>query len=102
MSGRPTPRKDIVVVNTPSHPHSPPPSSQPAKPAPKPAVDSEEPQKYKRPLPQPGDKDYVTGQPIDDEEADKVEKQEADKHAAAKQEADKHAAAKAAAAKKEP
>jgi hypothetical protein len=81
------------MTTTPTHPHSPPPPpQQPAKPASKPAVDSEEPQKYKRPLPQPGDKDYVTGQPISDEEADKVEKQEADKHAAAK----------AAAAKKEP
>ena len=78
------------MSTTPTHPQPPP--QQPAKPASKPAVDSEEPQKYKRPLPQPGDKDYVTGQPISDEEADKVEKQEADKHAAAK----------AAAAKKEP
>jgi hypothetical protein len=75
------------MTTTPTHPQHPP---QPAKPAPK--ADDDGPQKYKRPLPQPGDKDYVTGQPISEEEANKVEKQEADKHAAAK----------AAAAKKEP
>lgn len=28
---------------------------------------------YERPLPQPGDKDYVAGQPVDDAEADKTE-----------------------------
>jgi hypothetical protein len=76
---------------TPTHPHSPPPPQSP-KPASK--ADDEGPPKYKRPLPQPGDKDYVTGQPISDEEADKVEKEEADKHAAVKAAADKAAAKK--------
>jgi hypothetical protein len=30
---------------------------------------------YERPLPQPGDKDYVAGQPVDDAEADETESQ---------------------------
>lgn len=30
---------------------------------------------YDRPLPQPGDKDYVAGQPVDDAEADETENQ---------------------------
>jgi hypothetical protein len=46
----------------------------------------DEPPKYKRPLPQPGDKDYVTGQPATEEEADKIEQEEAEKHAARQQE----------------
>ena len=76
------------MVTTPTHPQPPP--TPPAKPPAKPA--DEEPPKYKRPLPKPGDKDYVAGQPVSDEEADKVEKEVAAKHAAAK----------AAAAKQEP
>jgi hypothetical protein len=43
---------------------------------------SDEPPKYKRPLPLPGDKDYVTGQPASEEEADRIEKEVADKYAA--------------------
>ena len=54
--------------------HSNPPASKPA---------DDGPPKFKRPLPKPGDKDYVVGQPTTDEEADKVEKEEAEKHAAA-------------------
>lgn len=34
------------------------------------------PQKYKRPLPQPGDSDYVQGQPVNEEEADRVERED--------------------------
>jgi hypothetical protein len=49
----------------------------------------DEPPKYKRPLPQPGDKDYVTGQPATEEEADKIEQEEAEKHAARLQEKEK-------------
>lgn len=30
---------------------------------------------YERPLPQPGDKDYVAGQPVTEEEADATEKE---------------------------
>jgi hypothetical protein len=68
-----------VTNTTPSQPAKP--AAPPAPPA-KPADDG--PVKYKRPLPQPGDKDYVVGQPTTDEEADKVEKEEAAKHEAAK------------------
>jgi hypothetical protein len=80
----------------PAQPTHPAPTHPPAStPTPKAAAvaDDDAPPKYKRPLPKPGDKDYVTGQPVDDAEADKVEKEVADKHAAAK------AAAKAVSAK---
>jgi hypothetical protein len=71
------------------------PTPQPPPQSPKPASKGTDdaPPKYKRPLPQPGDKDYVAGQPVSDEEADKVEKEVADK-AAAKAAADKAAATK--------
>jgi hypothetical protein len=48
-----------------------------------PSPDLREPQKYDRPLPQPGDRNYVVGQPIDDAEADKVEKEQHERFAAA-------------------
>jgi hypothetical protein len=47
-------------------------------------------------LAQPGDKDYVTGAPTTDEEADRIEKEEVDKHAAVLKEAKDRAAAAAA------
>lgn len=34
------------------------------------------PQKFKRPLPQPGDNDYVQGQPVNEEEARRVEQED--------------------------
>jgi hypothetical protein len=73
----------------PNHPQPPVPPArpaqptQPAKPQAPPSSDLQPPQKYERPLPQPGDKDYVVGQPIDDEEADKVEKEQNERYAAA-------------------
>jgi hypothetical protein len=84
------------MANAPQHPA--PPAQPPSKPAPPPLEeDAFPPQKFKRPLAQPGDKDYVTGQPTTDEEADRIEKEEADKHAAAKAAREKaQAAAKAA------
>jgi hypothetical protein len=68
--------------------------------APTPAEDPPAPKKYKRPLPQPGDKDYVTGQPSSEEEADAIEKAEAEKYAHAK--ATREAEAKAREAAKAP
>ena len=43
------------------------------------------PQKFKRPLPQPGDPDYVAGQPVNEEEAARMEKLEEDRYAYAQQ-----------------
>ena len=43
------------------------------------------PQKFKRPLPQPGDPDYVAGQPVNEEEARRMEKLEEDRYAYAQQ-----------------
>ena len=62
----------------PAKPHSPS-QSAPATPA---SEQRTPPQKYERPLPQPGDKDYVAGQPIDEEEANKVEKEQDERYAA--------------------
>ena len=39
------------------------------------------PQKFRRPLPQPGDPDYVAGQPVNEEEAARMEKLEEDRYA---------------------
>ena len=39
------------------------------------------PQKFKRPLPQPGDPDYVAGQPVNEEEAARMEQLEEDRYA---------------------
>jgi hypothetical protein len=86
-----------------NHANQPAPPAKPAQAPPAAKPEDDAPVKYKRPLPKPGDKDYVVGQPVDDAEADKVEKEEAEKHAAAKkakEEADKHAAAAAAPDKK--
>jgi hypothetical protein len=75
----------------PAPPARPPQPAQPAKPSSPPpsglATEPQPPQKYDRPLPQPGDKDYVVGQPIDDEEADKVEKEQNERFAAAQKSA---------------
>ena len=38
------------------------------------------PQKFKRPLPQPGDNDYVAGQPVNEEEAARMEQVEEDRY----------------------
>jgi hypothetical protein len=38
------------------------------------------PQKFKRPLPQPGDPDYVAGQPVNEEEARRMEQVEEDRY----------------------
>jgi hypothetical protein len=38
------------------------------------------PQKYKRPLPQAGDPDYVAGQPVNEEEAQRMEQLEEDRY----------------------
>jgi hypothetical protein len=38
------------------------------------------PQKFKRPLPQPGDPDYVAGQPVNEEEAARMEQVEEDRY----------------------
>ena len=43
------------------------------------------PQKFKRPLPQAGDPDYVAGQPVNEEEAQRMEKLEEDRYAYAQQ-----------------
>jgi hypothetical protein len=43
------------------------------------------PQKFKRPLPQAGDPDYVAGQPVNEEEAARMEKLEEDRYAYAQQ-----------------
>jgi hypothetical protein len=43
------------------------------------------PQKFRRPLPQPGDPDYVAGQPVNEEEAARMEKLEEDRYAYAQQ-----------------
>lgn len=67
-----------------SNSQPPAPPAQPAKPqSPPVATELHPPQKYDRPLPQPGDKDYVVGQPIDDAEADRVEKEQEERYAAA-------------------
>ena len=73
-----------------NHPQPPAPPARPAQPAqpakpqaPSPSSAEPHPQKYDRPLPQPGDKDYVVGQPIDDAEADRVEKEQEERYAAA-------------------
>lgn len=39
------------------------------------------PQKFKRPLPQPGDNDYVQGQPVNEEEARRVEQEDEERFA---------------------
>jgi hypothetical protein len=39
------------------------------------------PQKFRRPLPQPGDNDYVAGQPVNEEEASRMEQLEEDRYA---------------------
>ena len=39
------------------------------------------PQKFKRPLPQPGDSDYVQGQPVNEEEARRVEQEDEERYA---------------------
>jgi hypothetical protein len=41
------------------------------------------PQKYRRPLPQPGDNDYVAGQPVNEEEAARVEAEDEERYARA-------------------
>ena len=41
------------------------------------------PQKFKRPLPQPGDNDYVQGQPVNEEEARRVEQEDEERSSAA-------------------
>jgi hypothetical protein len=68
---------------TTNQPLPPPVKRAPAAPAPDApsTTDLHPPQKYDRPLPQPGDKDYVVGQPIDDEEADRVEKEDEERFA---------------------
>ena len=38
------------------------------------------PQKFRRPLPQPGDSDYVVGQPVNEEEAQRMEQVEQDRY----------------------
>ena len=38
------------------------------------------PQKFRRPLPQPGDFDYVAGQPVNEEEAQRMEQVEQDRY----------------------
>ena len=43
------------------------------------------PQKFKRPLPQAGDPDYVAGQPVNEEEAQRMEQLEEDRYAYAQQ-----------------
>jgi hypothetical protein len=49
------------------------------------ATEPHPPQKFKRPLPQPGDPDYVAGQPVNEEEAARMEKLEEDRYAYAQQ-----------------
>lgn len=39
------------------------------------------PQKFRRPLPQPGDNDYVVGQPVNEEEAARVEREDEERYA---------------------
>jgi hypothetical protein len=55
--------------------------AQPARPQVPAAAEPHPPQKYDRPLPQPGDKDYVVGQPVDEEEASRVEKEDEERFA---------------------
>ena len=38
------------------------------------------PQKFRRPLPQPGDNDYVQGQPVNEEEAQRVEREDEERY----------------------
>jgi hypothetical protein len=38
------------------------------------------PVKYRRPLPQPGDNDYVAGQPVNEEEAQRVEQEQQERY----------------------
>ena len=38
------------------------------------------PKKYRRPLPQPGDNDYVSGQPVNEEEAARIEGEEEERY----------------------
>ena len=45
------------------------------------------PQKFKRPLPQPGDNDYVQGQPVNEEEAARVEAEDEERFARGQQSA---------------
>jgi hypothetical protein len=45
------------------------------------------PQKFRRPLPQPGDNDYVQGQPINEEEAARVEAEDEERYARAQAQA---------------
>jgi hypothetical protein len=45
-----------------------------------PSTELHPPQKFKRPLPQPGDKDYVVGQPVDEEEASRVEREDEERY----------------------
>ena len=44
------------------------------------ATEPHPPQKFKRPLPQPGDPDYVAGQPVNEEEAARMEQLEEDRY----------------------
>jgi hypothetical protein len=69
----------------PARPSQPAQSAQPAKPQAPPqgpsSTEPHPPQKFKRPLPQPGDSDYVVGQPIDEEEATRVEREDEERYA---------------------
>jgi hypothetical protein len=76
--------------------HTPPPPAQPAKPADEQAKSPHSPYETKPgPLPPVGSRDYVAGQPIDEEEQRKVEGEHDAKLKAAQEEARK-AEAKAA------
>lgn len=76
------PQPPVPPARPPQQPTQP---ARPQAPPKEPNSDAEPqpPQKYERPLPQPGDKDYVVGQPIDDAEADRVEKEQNERFAAA-------------------
>jgi hypothetical protein len=85
----------------PAPPAKPPQPAQPAKPeAPQQGAGAAEPhppRKFRRPLPQPGDNDYVVGQPVDEEEAARVEREDEERYArglAAAQEAQAKQASK--------
>jgi hypothetical protein len=87
-------RKEITMTNT-KHP-----AADPAKPAdplaqPVPQSHEHDPVDYKRPLPKPGDKDYVAGQPLSDAEASATEAEVKKRFEEAKQRDEQAAVAKA-------